>query len=127
MNEVTIVFNINDKKSVSLFCVVADSFYKKTKGLMNRKSLPEDYGMFFPFLFSWFRLFWMKNVKIPLDIIFINSNLRVCKICEKSAESNIFHKDYWASGFAKYIIECNKGFCKNNKISIGTKISISKN
>jgi len=100
---------------------VAGSIFEKTKGLMYRSFLPDDHGMFFPFLFSSYQVFWMKNVEIPLDIIFINNDLRVRKICEASADSNMFHKAYWAYGLCKYVVECNRGFCKKHKISAGSK------
>jgi len=126
MQEVTIMFYPDRSKPVSLICEVAGNIFAKTKGFMYRSSLPEVYGMFFPFLFSWFRVFWMKNVQFSLDIIFISNDLRVRKICGASADSNIFHKTYWAYGFCKYVVECNRGFCKGHKISIGSKVSIGK-
>jgi len=126
MQEVTITFHPNNSKPVTLICEVAGSIFEKTKGLMYRSSLPDDHGMFFPFLFSSYQVFWMKNVKIPLDIIFINNDLSVRKICEASADSNMFHKAYWAYGLCKYVVECNRGFCKKHKISAGSKVSIDR-
>ena len=126
MQESTITFHLNESKPVSLICDVAGSFFEKTKGLMYRSSLPEGRGMLFPFLFSWYQVFWMKNVKFPLDILFINKDLQVVKIFEASADSNMFHKVYWAFGFCKYVVECNRGFCKKHEIQIGTKVSIKK-
>ncbi len=126
MQEVTITFHTDSSKSVTLICEVAGSIFAKTKGLMYRSSLPDEHGMFFPFLFSSYQVFWMKNVKIPLDIIFVNNDLRVRKICEAFADSNILHKEYWAYGLCKYVVECNRGFCKKHKISVGSKVSIEK-
>jgi len=126
MQEVTITFHTDSSKSVTLICEVASSIFAKTKGLMYRSSLPDGHGMFFPFLFSSYQVFWMKNVKIPLDIIFINNDLRVRKICEAFADSNILHKEYWAYGLCKYVVECNRGFCKKHKISARSKVSIEK-
>ncbi len=126
MQEVTITFHTDSSKPVTLICEVAGSIFAKTKGLMYRSSLPDGHGMFFPFLFSSYQVFWMKNVKIPLDIIFINKDLSVLKICEASADSNILHKEYWAYGLCKYVVECNRGFCKKHKISAGSKVSIDR-
>ena len=126
MQEATMTFHPDSLKPVMLICDVAGSIFSKTKGLMYRSSLPDDRGMIFPFLFSWYRIFWMKNVTIPLDILFISKDLRVVKINEASSDSNMFHKAYWAFGFCKYIVECNRGFCKKRDITIGTKVSIEK-
>jgi len=123
MNEVTITFYPSEGPSVVLICEVAKTFSQKTKGLMYRSSLPDDKGMLFPFWFSWSRTFWMKNVSIPLDIIFISKEFKVVSIFEAPANVGIFNKKFWASGFCKYVIECNGGFCKNNHVSLGTNIS----
>lgn len=122
MNEVTITFYPIGVPSVALTCEVAKTISEKSNGLMYRSSLPTDKGMLFPFWFSWYRVFWMKNVSIPLDIIFINKEFKVVSIYEAPANVGIFNKKFWAHGFAKYIVECNEGFCKNHHISIGTNI-----
>ena len=126
MQEITITFHPDSSKSVTLICDVAGSIFAKTKGLMYRSSLPDGRGMLFPFLFSWYRVFWMKKVTIPLDILFISKDFQVVKIYEAPSDSNMFHKAYWAFGFCKYVVECNRGFCKKHEISIGTKVSIEK-
>ena len=126
MQVATITFHLDNSKSIMLICDVADSIFAKTKGLMYRSSLPDGRGMLFPFLFSWYRVFWMKNVTIPLDILFISNDFRVVKICEASANTNMLHKAYWAYGFFKYVVECNRGFCRKHNISVGCKVSIEK-
>jgi len=123
-DNVVITFYPKGKPSVILTCEVAKTFSEKTTGLMYRSSLPMENGMLFLFWFSWFRIFWMKNVSIPLDIIFINAKFNVVSIYETSANVGIFKKKFWACGFGKYVIECNSGFCKNHYISSGTNITI---
>jgi uncharacterized membrane protein (UPF0127 family) len=80
--------------------------------------------MLFPFWFSWYRLFWMKNVTIPLDIIFINKEFNIVLITEAPANVGMFNKKFWVLGFGKYVIECNRSFCKNHHISPGANIMI---
>jgi hypothetical protein len=46
----------------------------KEKGLQGVESLPEDEGMLFYFEPPQDVSFWMKDTKIPLDIIFINED-----------------------------------------------------
>ncbi len=50
------------------------------KGLMNRPSLPKNFGMLFIFPDETNRSFWMKNTLIPLDVIFVSSTGRVNEI-----------------------------------------------
>jgi uncharacterized membrane protein (UPF0127 family) len=96
-----------------LDCEVADTFKKKITGLMYRDSLADGMGMFFPFCFSWYRRFIMKDVVIPLDIIFIDKDFRIVDIYMAVVGS----KGHGC--FCKYVIETNFGFCKNNNILVG--------
>jgi uncharacterized membrane protein (UPF0127 family) len=123
-DDVVITFYPMGEPSVVLTCEVAKTYSEKTLGLMYRSSLPRERGMLFLFWFSWYRIFWMKNVSIPLDIIFINKEGNVVSICETSATSGFFNKKFWAHGIGKYVIECNRGFCKSQHISRGTNIII---
>lgn len=50
---------------------VARTREQQTLGLMHRTSLPDDRGMVFPFDPPRPVRFWMKNVVIPLDMVFV--------------------------------------------------------
>lgn len=53
---------------------VAQTAEQQAVGLMFRESLADNRGMLFPFEFERNARFWMKNVPISLDIIFLNSD-----------------------------------------------------
>jgi len=59
---------------------IADTPEKRSTGLMNRESLPEDRGMLFVFDREERVSFWMKNTSIPLSIAFISSDGRIRQI-----------------------------------------------
>ena len=126
MDETQVTFYDNDSKIVTIKCEIAKNIFQKMNGLMNREHLPENTGMLFPFLFSWIRFFWMKNVKIPLDIIFINRHLEIISIHEAPVEKGFFYKNYFSKGFCKYVIECNMGFCKKHGIKTNARLKIEK-
>lgn len=50
---------------------VAQTPQQQATGLMYRPSLASDRGMLFPFQQPRFASFWMKNVVIPLDMVFL--------------------------------------------------------
>ena len=125
MQETQVIFYPKKSKPVMLNCEIAKTFSEKMKGLMHRDHLASGKGMLFPFHLPWIRFFWMKNVKIPLDIIFINRHSEIIAIYEAPIESGFFYKNYWSRGFCKYIVECNMGFCKQHDIIDGTKIEIT--
>jgi uncharacterized membrane protein (UPF0127 family) len=53
---------------------VAKTPEQQATGLMFRESLAADRGMLFPFENERIARFWMKNVSISLDMIFLNGN-----------------------------------------------------
>jgi uncharacterized membrane protein (UPF0127 family) len=124
MNEIKVTFHTNDSKNITLECEIAKSIRSKMKGLMHRESLEGNKGMFFQFFVPWHRFFYMKNVKIPLDIIFVNRKNRIITIHEAPVESGPNYKLYWSHGLCKYVIETNLGFCKKNNIKTGNRIEI---
>jgi hypothetical protein len=123
---INITFKNKDSETVILQCEIAKTLSQKMKGLMHRETLPKEQGMFFPFLIPWIRFFWMKNVKIPLDIIFINRHRKIIAVYEAPVETGFLLKNYWSKGFCKYVVECNIGFCKKHNISKGRIIEIKK-
>ena len=59
---------------------IADTPEKQEKGLMGRKSLPEDQGMLFIYDEPQDLSYWMKNTLISLDIIFIDDDMEVVSV-----------------------------------------------
>ena len=124
MEEARIIFHLENNETVFLDCEIAKTITQKMKGLMHRDKLDENRGMLFPFSYPWFRFFWMKNVKIPLDIIFVNRHMRIIKISEAPVEDRLINRQYYSHGLCKYVIESNMGFCKKNNIKKNIKIEI---
>jgi len=56
---------------------VVSSEKEKAKGLGNRFSLPEGMGMLFVYDTADERTFWMKSMKFPIDIIWIEKGVIV--------------------------------------------------
>jgi len=125
MEEAEVIFQSENNKKICIKCEIAQTLNEKMKGLMFREHLQESKGMLFVFRLAWHRFFWMKNVKIPLDIIFVDSKLKIIHISQANVEKGICFRNYWSHGLCKYVIETNQGFCKKNNILKGTKIKIN--
>ncbi len=105
---------------------IADTAAKRTLGLMNRENLPEDQGMLFIFEDESEKSFWMKNTLIPLDMIFVDSNLKIVKI-QKNAQpcKTITCTTYPSERPAKYVVEIGGGLSEKLGIEEGQTIKIN--
>lgn len=103
---------------------IADSPLEQTKGLMFRKHLDNDAGMLFIFDQASRYPFWMKNTKIPLDILWINDKKEIVHI-EHSLPPCLQDPclSYSSPKPAKYVLEVNGGWTIKNGIKIGDKVS----
>jgi len=68
------------ENGVSIKAEVADTPALRERGLMFREKLPEGTGMLFLFSEVAPHRFWMKNVTIPLDMIWLDANKRIIYI-----------------------------------------------
>jgi uncharacterized protein len=102
---------------------LADTPDKQQKGLMNRDSLCETCAMVFVFENEEIQSFWMKNTRIPLDIIFIDKAGHIVTVYEKTTA---FQTDptYSSTKPAKYVLETNSGFAKKNNLQVGDRIDL---
>ena len=67
---------------------VADTDAKREQGLMYRRQMDLNRGMLFIFDDVDLRSFWMKNTYLPLDILYVNAEKKIVKICENMATLN---------------------------------------
>lgn len=104
---------------------IADTPEERATGLMNRTSLPQDAGMLFVFDGDDRRYFYMKNTLIPLDMIFIDSNLTIIDIHENATP--LREDTIASSGPCKYVLEVNGGLCAADDIDIGDHITLDLN
>jgi len=102
---------------------IADTAAKRAKGLMFRQELAEEQGMLFVFEQEQEVSFWMKNTLIPLDLIFLDKDLKIVDIKQDfqpcKTDSCLV---YSSKQPAKYVLEVNSGFIKANDIKIGDVI-----
>ena len=114
------IFTNNDK--IDFFVEISETPKEKEIGLMYRKYMPDDQGMIFIENRERRVSYWMKNTYIPLDIIFINSDLEIINIY-KNAEPESLDRIYSVKP-VKYILEINGGLCDKLNIRIGNRLEI---
>jgi len=107
--------------NVMLNVEIADDSEKIQRGLMYRDMLPENQGMLFIFDEERKYQFWMMNMKINLDMIWLDSNGKVVYIVEDAApcidSAHTSQCTYNPDEPAKYVLELNSGFVKKHGIN----------
>ncbi|PLX90289.1 MAG: hypothetical protein C0614_00860 [Desulfuromonas sp.] len=96
---------------------IADDDATRSKGLMNRRSLPSMTGMLFVYEENRPRSFWMKNTYIPLDMIFLDRDGKIVNIVEKTQPLSV--RSCRSVLPARYVIEVNAGFCEKYGVAVG--------
>ncbi|WP_298534350.1 DUF192 domain-containing protein [uncultured Algibacter sp.] len=115
----------SDSSQVSFDIEISDSDFDVQTGLMYRDSMEKNQGMLFIFEDEKERYFYMKNTKIPLDLLYINSNNKIVSF-QKNAKP--FDESSLPSNSpAQYVLEINAGLIEQLALKIGDSISFIKN
>jgi len=89
---------------------LAETPDKQALGLMFRDSMADDQGMLFLFPAESRRSFWMKNTRIPLDIFYFDSELRLVSVAADVQPCRTPScPAYPSEGPAQYVLELNAG------------------
>lgn len=111
----------SDSSQVALDIEIADTDFDIQTGLMYRNTMAQNQGMLFVFNDTQKRYFYMKNTRIPLDIIYIDDKKKIVSFQknaipfdESSLPSNVP---------AKYVLEVNAGFVDTKAIRVGDRIT----
>ncbi len=104
---------------------IAKTLTQKEKGLGDRNYLALNSGMLFPFPTSGEYGFWMKDMKFPLDIIYINNNKIVSIYTLSKPQNNINLRVVYPTTPANNVLEINAGLAKNYNFKVGDQVSIN--
>jgi uncharacterized protein len=104
---------------------VADTPEERAVGLMHRSELLTDSGMLFVFEREGRYDFWMKNTRIPLDIIWVSKDLKVVDWASAEPCEILQCPYYMPEADALYVVEINAGLIEERGISLGDSVKIS--
>ena len=94
------------------------------KGLSGRDSLTEDRGMLFIFPNVDRHSFWMKKMKFPIDIIWINDGKIVDIAPNVQPSLDNPPSSYLPRLPVKFVLEVAAGFSEKNGLKIGDEIKM---
>lgn len=115
--ELTIKKAANDSIIKSIDIEIADDEYQTQTGMMYRDSMEDNQGMLFVFLNAQHHSFYMKNTRIPLDIIYFGADKKIVSI-QKNA-SPFDETSLPSNAPAQYVLEIKAGLSDIWKLEVG--------
>lgn len=120
INDEYVEINIPNGLAIRVDVDIADTDTERSRGLSGRKYLGDYEGMLFLYESEVNNPFWMKDMLIPLDIIFIDKDNFIIDIKEhqQPCEENYCPSISSSEPF-QYVLEVNSSFCEENNIKEG--------
>ncbi|MBI4122641.1 MAG: DUF192 domain-containing protein [Parcubacteria group bacterium] len=108
-----------------LTAYVADTPVLQAKGLGGRESLEPDFGMLFPYAEPAVRNFWMKDMRFPLDVIWIAGGA----VAGFTEDIPVWSGEGDYSRFSSFVpadaaLEVNAGWVREHGITLGMRVDI---
>lgn len=114
-----------DSVLVNLDIEIAETDYETQTGLMYRKGMEDNQGMLFIFPDVAMHSFYMKNTEFPLDIIYIDENLKITSFQENAQP---FNENGLSSQVPiKYVLEINAGLSEKLILAVGDQVKFTRN
>ena len=106
---------------------IADDDAERARGLMFRDSIPEDHGMLFIHEHEKPQAYWMKNTRIPLDILYFDANRRLVSQQRDVPPCALGDRcpPYPSGAPARYVLELNAGEAARLKLENGAELKFS--
>ncbi len=102
---------------------IASTPEKRATGLMYRSSLGEKHGMLFVFEEPGPHAIWMKNVRFPLDILWLDEEMRVVHIIRNAPPCRTDPCPVYAPPVdAAYVLELPANATLKHGIGIGAQL-----
>jgi uncharacterized membrane protein (UPF0127 family) len=102
---------------ISVCSRIADSDYERVAGLSGVKSLDKYDALLFVFEKEDKHGIWMKNMLMPIDILWLDSNKRIIHK-EENVSPGTYPKVFYPKSNAKYVLETKTGFIEDNTLNL---------
>ena len=95
-----------------------------SRGLSVKDQLRENESMLFVYEEPLRHTFWMKDMKFPIDIIWLDSNGKIVHMEENLMPCTLvlICPSYAPDADSQYVLETTVGFALRHNISLGTNI-----
>ena len=100
---------------------VADTPETRQKGLGGRNGLAPDEGMLFIFPQDGKYGFWMKDMKFPIDILWLSGARRVVYMAQ-NVSPDTYPEVFAPTTPARYVLELPAGYAKAYTVGVGDEV-----
>lgn len=105
---------------------IADDNAERMRGLMYRERMDADAGMLFLFESQGPQAFWMKNTRIPLDILYFDENWKLVGWSLDTPPCSLGDRcpSYPSQAPARYVLELNAGTAARIGAQFGDRLTV---
>lgn len=93
------------------------------QGLGGRTNVPQNYGMLFVFPTDQRVGFWMKDMFVPIDMIWLSDDGTILGV-EDSVSPSTYPEAFYPPQPVKYVLETKAGEARRRGWSINTKLAL---
>jgi uncharacterized membrane protein (UPF0127 family) len=111
-------------KNVKVDAELVVSQHDTSRGLMYRKSMPEDRGMLFDLRARDDHQFWMHNTCIPLDLLYVDEDGLIVGIVENAPTLDDTSRGVGCP--SRYVLEVNAGWSRRHGVRAGQMMTFPK-
>ena len=105
---------------------IADDDTERARGLMFRDSMPRERGMLFVFSKQQPLAFWMRNTRIPLDIMYFDEDRKLVSTAAGVPPCTTPQcPSYPSTAPGRFVLELNAGLARELKLQPGDGIVFS--
>lgn len=107
---------------VSVDAELARTADENERGLMYRKTMPEDEGMLFALEDRKIQTFWMRDTCIPLDMLFIDEDGLIVGAVESAPVLDDGQREVDCP--SRYVLEVNAGWVRRHNVKPGQHVTL---
>lgn len=100
---------------------VADTLARRMQGLSGRSALVPNTGMLLVFEEDDLHGIWMRDMRFPIDILWLDSTLKVVSLKERVDPAS-YPETFYPSEPVRYVLELPAGFMSTYGISEGDQV-----
>lgn len=126
---IAVGFFVQQREKTTVHAKIGDSEFhlrvartegKRSRGLGGTQALAKDEGMLFEFAQDDFHAIWMKDMLIPIDIIWLSDDFSVVDI-RKDVSPDTFPEVFAPKLPARFVVELPAGSAEAFGVSIGSR------